>query len=261
MSLLDIKPVKSSKDGLKDKYPPLVQSGDIPALNRSLLVVGSSGSGKSVLINNLLSNENMWAGYFLPENMYIVSETGKTDDVVRDLDLPDENVFEDMMVGITFLEKLFKINKSIVKHIGADKAPQVLVYLDDFINSPALLKHGFFKQLWTMGRHANFTVIASVQHYKKVPPMARNQAWCVIIFQDNLAVFEMFADTFTPPGYSKKEFMSILIEATSEPYSFMYINKGLPHKDRYRKTFRYKIKLDRLEHKDLKESKSNDETV
>lgn len=247
-SLLDIKPVKSSKDGLKEMYPPLVQDGSIPALNRSCLVVGSSGSGKSVLINNLLTNEHMWGGYFDPQNIYIVSETGKTDDVVRDLNVPDENIFENMMDGIRFLEQLFKINKAIVKHVGAHKAPQVLVYFDDFINESKLLKDRFFKQLWTMGRHIGCTLIASVQHYKKVPPMARNQATSVIIFQDNQAVFDMFADTFTPPGYSKKEFVSMLNQVTAEPYSFMFINKNLPHKDRYRKTFKYKLKLDRLDH-------------
>lgn len=256
--LLDIKPVKSSKDKLKAKYPKLAQEGHIPAPNTCTIIVGSAGSGKSVLINNLLTNDNMWGGYFEKQNIYLISQTGTSDDVVRDLDLPEENVFEDLMKGIRFLEKLMTINRAIIKHAGAYNAPEVLIIFDDCINDSRLLKDQFFKKLFVMNRHLNVTVICSVQHYKKIPPMARNQCMNTIIFQDNLATFEMFAETFAPPAYSKREFIEIMNDATREPYSFLFMNKSLPHRIRYRKTFKYIIELDRLDEEEAEKIEDNE---
>lgn len=246
MSVLDIKPVETTKNKLKEKYPKLCKDGSIPSMNTCTIIVGSAGSGKSVLINNLLTNPNMWGGYFEKSNIYLISQTGSSDDVVRDLDIPDDNVFEDLMKGIRFLEKLIKINRAIIKHSGAHLSPEVLIIFDDCINDHRLLKDETFKKLFVQNRHLNATVICSVQHYKKIPPMARNQCTNTIIFQDNMATFEMFSEVFAPPAYTRKEMINMLIECTKEPYSFMYINKSLPHKIRYRKTFKYILDLDRL---------------
>ena len=49
-----IEPVKTSKDEIKS--PKLAELGVIPKINSSIIIVGKSGSGKSVLLHNLLTN-------------------------------------------------------------------------------------------------------------------------------------------------------------------------------------------------------------
>lgn len=255
---LQIKPVKTSKNKLKELYPEMCASGDIPSPNTCTIIVGSAGSGKSVLINNLVSNPCMWGGYFEPENIYLLSETGSSDDVVKDLNIPEDNVFEDLQKGIKKMEKIMKVNKSIIKNSSHETSPQVLLIYDDCINNKELLKNNFFKKTFVQNRHLNLTIVCSVQHYKSIPPMARNQCMNTILFQSNQATFEQFAEIFTPPGYSKKEFMQILNMATKDKYSFIYMNKALPHKTRYRKNFDQIINLDRLQDSNDKEDNENE---
>ena len=53
-----IEPVPTSKDDIK--HPPLSEAGVIPKLNSSTILVGKSGSGKSVLLHNLLTRKEFF---------------------------------------------------------------------------------------------------------------------------------------------------------------------------------------------------------
>ena len=54
----EIKPVATSKDQIK--HPLLAEQGVIPKLNTSTILVGKSGSGKSVLLHNLLTRSEFF---------------------------------------------------------------------------------------------------------------------------------------------------------------------------------------------------------
>lgn len=249
----EIKVVESSKDGLKEGYPKGCQDGIIPCPNTSTIIIGSAGSGKTVLLQNLLSNPNMLGGYFDKNNIFVLSETGETDDVMRSLEIPEENTFEDLKKGITHLKKIMKINKAIIKAVGADKAPQLCLVYDDCINNKDLLKDEFFKRSFIANRHFNLTVFILTQHYKAVPKVCREQTTNTIMFQSNEQTNFSMAEIFTPPGYTKKEFIKMIDIATRPKYSFLFINKKEPFESRYRIKFEEILYLDRLNEKEAKD--------
>ena len=97
---LKIKPVKGNK---KDKIPnpDLAKENVIPRINTSNIFVGSTGMGKSTLTTNLLTKDQFYGGkqadgkpWF--DTILLVSPTGDTDDVQKELKLPDEAIFTDL---------------------------------------------------------------------------------------------------------------------------------------------------------------------
>ena len=75
----EIKPVATSKDQIK--HPLLAEQGVIPKLNTSTILVGKSGSGKSVLLHNLLTRSEFFDKYKYFDNIFIISPTAECDDI------------------------------------------------------------------------------------------------------------------------------------------------------------------------------------
>ena len=46
---------------------------------------------------------------------------------------------------------------------------------------------------------------------------------------------ELLVEEFTPPGMTKKDFMSMVMHATKEKHHFLHINMKVPFNERYRK--------------------------
>ena len=95
-----IEPVKTSKDAIK--HPKLSEEGVIPKLCCSTILVGKSGSGKSVLLQNLMTRKEFFAGHF--DKVFLISPTGEADDVQKALNVSPNCVFTDM-VRSNFLSK------------------------------------------------------------------------------------------------------------------------------------------------------------
>ena len=66
-----IEPVKTSKDAIK--HPALSEEGVIPKLCCSTVLVGKSGSGKSVLLHNLMTRKEFFHGHF--DKIFLISPT------------------------------------------------------------------------------------------------------------------------------------------------------------------------------------------
>ena len=66
-----IQPVKTSKDSIK--HPALSEEGVIPKLCCSTILVGKSGSGKSVLLHNLMTRKEFFHGHF--DKVFLISPT------------------------------------------------------------------------------------------------------------------------------------------------------------------------------------------
>ena len=66
-----IEPVKTSKDAIK--HPKLSEESVIPKLCSSTILVGKSGSGKSVLLHNLMTRKEFFAGCF--DKTFLISPT------------------------------------------------------------------------------------------------------------------------------------------------------------------------------------------
>ena len=84
-----IEPVKTSKDAIK--HPKLSEEGVIPRLCSSCILVGKSGSSKSVLLQNLMTRKEFFAGHF--GKVFLVSPTAEADDVQLALSQPELRVY------------------------------------------------------------------------------------------------------------------------------------------------------------------------
>ena len=78
----EIKPVKTQKNQVT--HPALAEAGVIPELMTSNIIVGKSGSGKTVLLHNLMTRKDFYADAF--DRIILISPTGETDDIQKALD-------------------------------------------------------------------------------------------------------------------------------------------------------------------------------
>src|SRR5688572_23176371 len=68
-SEIQISPLTTSNEIKQSPHP------DLPKTVLRGIIVGNSGSGKSVLLQNLFGREDLYGGIFRPENMIIMSPT------------------------------------------------------------------------------------------------------------------------------------------------------------------------------------------
>ena len=239
---LKIVPLKTSKD--KIKQPPLAEQGMIPKINSSTIFSGRSGSGKSVCMANLLTRDEFLKGWF--DQCYLISPTGSSDDIQKQMGIPKDNVFTDVMEGIETVEEVLNDNRAIIEQVGADKAPKILLVYDDCVGDRDLMRHPMFIKSFIACRHYNCTTMICTQSYTRVPRVCRIQATNSIIFAASQDEVKIISETYCPARYSKREFAEIVNHATKDPYSFMYVNWAAQPSERYRKNFDTMLEMDRL---------------
>jgi len=240
---LKIQTIASSKDGIKQ--PKLCEQGYIPAINTSTILSGRSGSGKSVALANLITRKDMLGGAF--DEVYLISPTALGDDIQKSLNIPDENIFTDVMEGIKQMEEILKDNMAIIESVGSKNAPKICLIYDDCVGDKALLRERFFVKSFICCRHFNCSTFICTQSFNSVPRVCRLQASNVIIFACSLDETKVLCENYCPARYSKREFSDIIHHATKEPYSFLYINMKAKPSERFRKNFDTILNLDRLE--------------
>ncbi len=101
----------------------------------------------------------------------------------------------------------------------------ILIVVDDFADSPAFTRNS--KLLWLLyvrGRHFGISVVTSVQRSRVLAPIIRANATALIVFRlRNVKEYEAIAEE-NSALVSKQRFHEIYEEATSEPYSFLFID-------------------------------------
>tara|TARA_R110000772_G_scaffold233016_2_gene344585 strand:+ start:914 stop:1639 length:726 start_codon:yes stop_codon:yes gene_type:complete len=239
--MLSIKPLKSKKD--KIKQPHLAAAGHIPKINTSTIFSGRSGSGKSVCMVNLLTRPEMLGDAF--DEVYLISPTGSSDDIQKQLKLSNDNIFIDVMEGIKHMVDVLEVNRIMIESIGADRAPKIALLYDDVIGDRQLLKHPMFIKSFIACRHYNLTTFICTQSFTAVPRCCRLQANNIIIFACSDDESKLLSESHTPSKYKRKEFVEMLEMATEDPYSFLYINLTQPQRTRYRKNFETILTLTR----------------
>ena len=166
----EIKPVPTSKDDIK--HPQLSEAGVIPRLNSSTILVRKSGSGKSVLLHNLLTRHEFFNKYQHFDKIFIISPTAETDDIQRSLNLPQSCIFTDMEEAVVALEKIEKFQSEQIKKLGSGKAQKFCIIFDDVIGHTKLMNNPVFISAFIKCRHYNFTVFLCSQHFAKSPKYA-----------------------------------------------------------------------------------------
>lgn len=240
---LKIKPFKTDKDDIELRE--YMKSNSIPAFPESIFMVGASKSGKSTLLDNLMRREDFYKGYH--DLIYLFAKTAKLDKGFKRLKIPKHRLFDKESEMIKSMEIIFEAQKKRVENDGAAKSKKILMIFEDLTSNKKLMANPTFLDLWVLGRHANIQVIASIHKYKALPRTQRLQAMNIIYFRGSTDETNQLVDDWTPPGYSKKEFLEIVNYATKpdneSSHNFLYIAKLLPFEIRYRKNFETILKL------------------
>ena len=210
-----------------------------------MLLVGKSGSGKSVLCANLVADKRFFGGSKSFDLIFSFSPTGLSDDIQLSLKIPESHVFTDLVKeGIPALQKIQTFQEKEVKEKGASKAKQILLLFDDCIQSNDFMKSPAFIKCFTLNRHINCTVMLCSQHFKKVPRVCRLQASFLCFFAISNSEAETLTEEFAPPRMTKKQFMRLIDDTLTEQYNFLTINMKAPWEQRFRKNLSEVINLD-----------------
>ena len=211
--------------------------GILPKFPFSMMISGRSGSGKTNVLLNILTKDNMYNKYF--HYIVVYSPTaGKYDDMYKILKLPEENFKNDF--SAEDLNNLIESRKQLIDKKGIEwvvKNSRVLIILDDvianrdFLNSPEALK------MFALLRHYQVAIIVLMQSYNKLPRALRINSNATIVFPSTQSEVEVLLDEITPSGLTKKQFTKVIEYCTDGRYDFLYINNHAEPDKRIRKNF------------------------
>ena len=207
---------------------------EAPELPTRMIVVAPSGGGKTTLLVSLALD--IYRGCF--SRIYVFSPSVHLDDhwkAVKDYcrdalhveepelsqcfhDKFDEGALRRIIARQTAVVKL-------AKERGLPKIFQVLVYVDDFADSPAVCRGSqTLHQLFIRGRHSFISTFLSVQRYKILHPVLRVNATDLIVFKlRSLLEMDAIVDE-NSAAFGKDATEALLKAATTEPYSFLWLN-------------------------------------
>ena len=237
-----LKIIKFETNKSKIKLRPLQEQKIIPAHPFRLLLVGRSGSGKSMNLCNLMTRPHMY-GRTNPNNkkshyfdlIWLFSPTAECDDLVNHLELDEQKVITEEKLFTPVLEHILKVQKGLIEKNGLLKAPKICLIFDDCQSAEKFLRSENFTKIFIAGRHYNISVICCGQSWTKFNRVTRLQASNIMLYPSSGSEVELLADEYTPVNSNKSQFRDLIKHATKEPYSFLHINNQTKLNERYRK--------------------------
>ncbi len=247
ISCYEIKPIDTEKH--KVPLKKCMKDGVIAKFPSSCCFSGRSGSGKSCLLMNMLTNPKLLKNYF--HYICVYSPTaGKYDDTYSVLDLPEENFIPDF--GKKELEDLIQKRKELIDEKGISwvaKNARVCIILDDIVSNRSFLESQTALKLFCLLRHYLCSIFILVQSYTKLPRALRLNCNSTYIFPCNQSEVEVLLDEVTPAGMSKKDFLKVISYCTDGDYDFMAINNHAKRGQKIRKNLTEIIDLERFKTK------------
>jgi hypothetical protein len=236
--ILKVKKVRTSKDQILN--PKYSEANIVPKLGTSSVMNGTTGQGKSTLLTNIVSSKRFYGGS-LPNgedvfaHRFLISPTAEGDDVQKKLGIEEDCTYTNLEEAPELIQVLMDDQKEKIKETSSAMAPQVLLIYDDVISNPAFMRTDQFIKSFIASRHFNLTVFVCSQSWTAVPRRCRLQAKNIFFFASPLSEVELLCQEYCPPNMTKKQFFKMVDYCTSEPYSFLYINKSVQMEDRFRK--------------------------
>lgn len=234
----------------KIKHPILSEAGLIPKLNTSTIICGCSGSGKTVLLYNLLTRKEFFKNKF--DKVFLFSPTGGIDEIQLALDIPKQRIFTDLSDAPKALDAIRKHQEKQIEEHGIDKTEKFCIIFDDCIGDTKFMNCKAFTNSFIKNRHYNCTVFFLTQYFKKLPKVCRLQANFLCFFAVSNIESECICAEFAPPGVSKREFLRLIDDTLTVKYDFLTINRASPWETRFKKGLSNVIDLNQYKSKRAK---------
>lgn len=224
-----IEPIKLKEfDTKQSKYPM------VPQIPFRSVILGPSGSGKTILLQNMILDiyKDCFSRIYifspsvdvdatwLPVKKYIESE-------MKVQHTEDEPIYFDHYDP----EALYKIINTQQKVIEYQKKQNhkklfsVLIIVDDFADDPKFSRQSkILHALYTRGRHNSISTITATQKFSSIAPIIRVNATELYVYRlRNYNDLQTFIEEISAL-IDKKTLLEIYNLATSEPFSFLYVN-------------------------------------
>jgi Cdc6-like AAA superfamily ATPase len=194
----------------------------IPSIPFNAVIYGKSGSGKTNLLKHLVK---FYKKCF--NNRVIIFTKSVNGTLYSLIDSIGAVLHNDLFDsdGNDIICDILRFQNERKESGG--KLQNVLIILDDFVLDNSFhSKRGIYEKLYSMGRHANISIITTSQQYTLLPASIRRLAWYIMIFkisnqnEKRLMCYEM-CNTIDK---SEAEFERVYNNAVSEPFSFLYID-------------------------------------
>lgn len=163
------------------------------------LIIGSSGSGKTRLLKDILHSDLMKK--FTngdEENVIIMSPTMQYSGDFKEFEMTKDlkqnrKMFYDFNAEV--IQDLIAEMKFVIKHYGKERTPHVLLILDDCLEN--VNYHSIINTLFIKGRHFNVSTIVLCQQLKRVSRTMRINAKYLTCFRcGNSSEFEDVLDEY-----------------------------------------------------------------
>ena len=201
---------------------------DVPILPMRSLIIGPSASGKTYLLNNLITN--IYKNCF--ERVYIFSQSiylDRTYDPIKETqkDIKNEDLYFETFDEAA-LQNIINNHSRIIAKLKDEKTKEmynICIVIDDFIDDRRISNNSkALNSLFIRGRHSFISTICLIQKYISVSPMIRLNVSALMIFKlKNMKDLNALLDE-TSALINKKKLLEIYERAIEEKYNFLYIN-------------------------------------
>ena len=218
-----------------------MKSGIIPRFPSTIMISGKSGSGKTNLMLSLLTRKEFYGSYF-HQTLIFSPTAGEMDDTYNVLDIPKDNFRKDFTP--TDLDDIIESRRELIKKKGIEwvaKNNRLLIIMDDIIADRSFLMSSQALKTFAMMRHFLVQIFVLTQSYNKIPRALRLNVNALMVFPASRSELNVLLDEITPDTHAKKEFEGLIRDATSEQYSFLYINYHAKKGTQIRKNINDKI--------------------
>lgn len=189
-----------------------------------LSICGAPGTGKTNLLVHLINN--LWAHYF--HRIVVFSGSAKLDDMWEQARIPSaDKVAKWDDEEADKLDQLLQSQGEIVKTLGIESTPRLLIIIDDFATKHSIMHDKRLVKLGTNGRHVNASIVFSTQVWRRVDPNIRKSCSnCIVFSTGNAEEFETLCAELSQPGLlTKRQFKELYNHATLEKHSFLHFNR------------------------------------
>mgnify|MGYP003339041376 CR=1 FL=1 len=203
--------------------------------NRTIVTIGKRGSGKSVLIRDILYHYR-----YIPE-VVLFSATEESNSGFSDI-IPSVFIYNDFSEKV--LQKIIDRQRELATRLSKEemKRHAILIVLDDMAYSN-FLRGKAIKQLFFNGRHSHITCIISLQYSLDIPASLRGNIDILFTFKDVMKksrdrLYQYYFGMFS----SLKTFEKAL-DACTHNYSSMVLNNCSPSTEISETVFFYKATI------------------